>query len=184
MRTFLLLTTLIALIGCASPQPTIDYDPSQNFSKYRTFAFINEHPLLLDEGLPGISPLLEGRLVQITENILTEQGYQRVAERGEADFVVSFTLGGRDKISVTNYPEHYRSYYNNWGWGGRYYGHSEVDVRQYTEGTLAVDFYDVEGRKPVWHGVSTRKITSKMRKNPGETVREILGQIYGRFPPR
>ena len=98
-----------------------------------------------------------------------------------------FTLGGRDKIQVTSYPESYRGNYGNWGWGGRgYYGnqvYSSTDVRQYTEGTLAVDLYDVSDRKPVWHATAVRKITKTVRENPGEAVREILGNMFAAFPP-
>jgi hypothetical protein len=178
---------LVLLTGCAAPKPIIDFDPSHNFAKYRTFAFISDNPLLIAEGTPGVSSMLEGRLVQVTENILSARGFTRISEREEADFAISFTLGARDKIQVTSYPEPYRTGYGGWGYGARgYYGHSSystTDVRQYTEGTLAVDLYDVSTRKPVWHATAVRKITTKMQKNPGETVREILGDMFAAFPP-
>lgn len=178
---------LVFLASCAAPKPMVDFDPSHNFSKYQTFAFISDNPLMIAEGLPGVSPMLEGRMVQITENILSARGFTRVADREDADFTVGFTLGGRDKIQVTSYPESYRGNYGNWGWGGRgYYGnqvYSSTDVRQYTEGTLAVDLYDVSDRKPVWHATAVRKITKTIRENPGEAVREILGDMFAAFPP-
>lgn len=174
-------------VGCAAPAPMIDYDPAQDFSGYQTFAFISDHPLMRQEGSVRTSPLLEGRLIQTTENILSARGFKRVADRDLADMVVGFTVGGRDKIRVNSYPELYRPYYSRSvvggpGWGGSYYGQS-VDVRQYTEGTLAVDIYDVTSRKPVWHGVAVRQITKKMRENPGPAIEEILGGIYATFPP-
>jgi hypothetical protein len=183
----LTLFLLVFLTGCAAPKPIVDFDPSHNFTKYRTFAFISDNPLMIDEGLPGVSPMLEGRLVQITENILSARGYTRISDREEADFAIGFTLGGRDKIQVNSYPETYRGGYGSWGYGGRgYYGntsYSSTSVRQYTEGTLAVDLFDVSARKPVWHATAVRKITKKMRENPGETVRQILGDMFAAFPP-
>jgi hypothetical protein len=183
----LTLLLLVLLTGCAAPKPIVDFDPSHNFAEYRTFAFISDNPLIIGEGIPGVSPMLEGRLVQITENILSARGYTRISDREEADFAVGFTLEGKDKIQVTSYPESYRNNYSSWGWGGRsYYGansYSSTDVRQYTEGTLAVDLYDVAARKPVWHATAVRKITKKVRGNPGETVREILGDMFATFPP-
>ncbi|MBT5155706.1 MAG: DUF4136 domain-containing protein, partial [Gammaproteobacteria bacterium] len=72
-------------------------------------------------------------------------------------------------------------------WGGRgYYGpqtYTSTDVRQYTEGTLAVDLYDGATRKPVWHARADRKITKKVRENPSETLRAILGDMFAAFPP-
>ena len=78
--------------------------------------------------------------------------------------------------------------YGGWGWGGRgYYGDStystSTDVRQYTEGSLAVDLYDVATHKPAWHASAVRKITKKIRENPGDTVRGILGDMFASFPP-
>ncbi|MEO2181230.1 MAG: DUF4136 domain-containing protein [bacterium] len=78
--------------------------------------------------------------------------------------------------------------YGGWGWGGRgYYGHStystSTDARQYTEGTLAVELYDVATDKPVWHAGAVRKITKKIRENPGDTVREIPGDMFAFYPP-
>ena len=98
----LTLLLLVILAGCAAPKPMIDFDPSHNFSKYRTFAFISDNPMIIAEGLPGVSPMLEGRTVQITENILSARGYTRISDRTKADFTVGFTLGGRDKIQVNS----------------------------------------------------------------------------------
>ena len=54
---------LVFLASCAAPKPMVDFDPSHNFSKYQTFAFISDNPLMIAEGLPGVSPMLEGRMV-------------------------------------------------------------------------------------------------------------------------
>ena len=57
-----------------------------------------------------------------------------------ADFVVSYSVGSRDKLRVTSYPVAYRG---PWGWhvlGRRYYV-QEYEQHSYTEGTLAVDIF-------------------------------------------
>jgi hypothetical protein len=188
MRQLLcVLLTLTFMTGCAAPAPMIDYDPNHNFTQYKTFAFISDHPLLRGEGAEGGSPLIEGRLMQVTENILAARGFTRISDREAADMAIGFTLGGREKIQVNSYPSTYHSSYNRSRWGGwghgSYYSPQQVDVRQYTEGTLAIDIYDVKEHKPVWHGRATRKITKKMRENPGQTVQEIMSGILATFPP-
>ena len=188
IKTIFAALVLITLAACSSTPPTIDYDPSADFSQYKTFAFISEHPLLRAEGAEGGSPLLEGRLMQVTENVLSARGYKLVADRESADIAIAFTVGARDKIQVNSYPEPYRPYYGGYGrgWGGAYYGYgttTSTTVQQYTEGTLSVDIYDVAEHKPVWHGAATRRITSKMQKNPQETVNEIMVEILASFPP-
>lgn len=183
MRLLTLVLPFIFLAGCSAPAPMVDFDPSHDFSKDRTFAFISENPLIRAEGAAGGNPMIEGRLMQITENIMAARGFTRIADPENADLAVGFTLGARDKIQVNSYPETYRAGYGAWGWGGGYHYSQNVDVRQYTEGTLSVDVYDVEERRPVWHARAVRKITKKMQENPNESLTEILGDMFAVFPP-
>ncbi|WP_439105601.1 DUF4136 domain-containing protein [Congregibacter sp.] len=184
----LILSVTAAVVGCSSNPPVIDYDSSVDFSGYRTFAFISDHPLMRAEGSPPGSPLFEGRLMRITEDTMNAKGFTLTADAEAADFAIGFTSGARDKIKVNSYPEPYRPYYGGWGWGAPYYGGgygggSNVDVQQYTEGTLAIDIYDVAEHKPAWHGVATKRITDSMLRNPDETITEIVNEILEGFPP-
>ena len=177
---------LVLLGGCAGNPPVIDYDPSANFASWKTYAFISDHPLFRAPDSPPGSPLLEGRLMQITDDTLQQKGFVKVDDPEQADFAISFTVGARDKIQVHSYPEPYRPYYGAWGWGGPYYAgapRSSVDVQQYTEGTLAIDIYDVAEHDPAWHGVATKRITDSMRRNPTEALTEIVNSILADFPP-
>jgi hypothetical protein len=188
LKTILTFTFVSVLAGCASTPPVIDFDPSADFTQYKTFAFIGEHPLMRAEGAETASPLLEGRLVQTTEDALAAKGLTRIEDAELADITIAFTVGGRDKIQVNSYPEPYRPYYGGGyrgGWGVPYYGvgtSTSTSVKQYTEGTLAIDVYEVATHKPVWHGKATKRITKKMQENPQETVVEIVNNILASFP--
>ena len=81
----------LMLAGCAAPM--IDFDPAFDFNQDRTYAFISDHPLIKEAGAEVSNPLLEGRLVQITENILAVRGFTRVSDREETHLAVGFTLG-------------------------------------------------------------------------------------------
>lgn len=126
----------------------------------------------------AVSPLLERRLKDAATNALTAQGYRLQYDPKRADFVVSFTLGAREAIRVDSYPAAYRG---AWGWGARYY--QQVEVTNYTEGTLAIDLFDNKSREPVWHGRTTKTITSSDRKNPTSAITEIVSAILAEFPP-
>ncbi|MCZ6855540.1 MAG: DUF4136 domain-containing protein [Gammaproteobacteria bacterium] len=168
------------LFGCASSaRVQTDFNPSADFSTYRSFSFISDKPLLVAS--IGLSPLLEGRLINATRGELTSKGYRFVANREMADFVVSFTMGARDKIRVTSYPSNYRGY-NQWGWGTSYY--NEVNVRNYTEGTLSIDVFDVKRRNPVWHGWAVKTISTQDRRNPTPVINEVVAAIFADFPAR
>jgi hypothetical protein len=185
-KKFLTILILTVLAGCAGNPPITDYDPSVSFGKYKTFAFISDHPLLRAEGAESGNPLLEGRLMHVTENILIARGFTRIEDREAADIAVAFTVGGREKIQVNSYPEPYRPYYGGYGrgWGGAYYATpTSTTVHQYTEGTLMIDIYDVSEHRPIWHGQASKRITEKMQENLGETVNEIVASILATFPP-
>lgn len=182
--TLAALAALLLLSACGSTPPIIDYDSSIDFGSYKSYAFISDHPLMTDVGSATASPLLEGRLMRHADEVLQARGFTKVENPEAADFAIGFTVGSRDKVRVNSYPEPYRPYYGGWGWGGPYYaGASNVDVQQYTEGTLAIDVYDVSGHKPAWHGVATRRITDSMRRSPDESVAEIVSDILLGFPP-
>jgi hypothetical protein len=179
----------LTLAACSSNPPVVDYDSSIAFANYRSYAFLSDHPLILAEGAEGASPLLEGRMMRITDATLQAKGFEKVDDPEAADFVVGFTIGARDKIQATSYPEPYRPYYAGYygarGWGAPYYAGagSNVDVSQYTEGRLAIDIYDVASHKPAWHGAATKRITDSMRRNPDESLGEIVNTILAGFPP-
>lgn len=190
LRLLAVTTLTLLLAGCGSTGPVIDYDQSANFTTYRTYAFISDSPMMRTPDTPPVSPLLEGRLIRITDDTLQAKGFSKVEDPESADFTVGFTVGARDKIKVNSYPEPYRPYYGGWGWGATYYGGyggygggTNVDVQQYTEGTLAIDVYDVAEHKPVWHGVATKRITDTMRRNPDESLTEVVQEILQAYPP-
>ena len=181
--------TLAVLSGCASTfEASYDHDPGNDFSKYQSFAWISKNPMKVGKGVGVPNPLLEPRIMSALENALVAKGYRYVIEPKDADFAVSFTIGSREEIRVDSYPSmsagYGVAYPRHWGWGGMYYGvATETEVRQYTEGMLAVDIFDVNERRPVWHGVATKRINDSDRENIEETVKTAVDAILTGFPP-
>jgi hypothetical protein len=94
-------------------------------------------------------------------------------------------VGSRDKIKVGSYPSSYNA---SFGWGRRYYGgmfgrniRDEVTVRQYTEGKLAIDVYDVKLRQPTWHGWATKRITSNDENGTSGIVKDAVNEVVAQF---
>ena len=177
---FLVFLMIGFVSGCSSLRVNSDFDSSADFGSYQTYSFISKNPLLVAD-MAATSPLLEGRLMAATRTELGAKGYRFVDNPENADFVVSFTLGARDKIRVNSYPASYGrgAYYG--GWGTPYY--NEVDVRNYTEGTLSVDMFDVTKKSPVWHGWAVKSITSQDRANPEPLLKEVISSILAQYPP-
>lgn len=170
------IVSLAIVAGCTSLKAEHDYDPSADFASYQSFSWIGPRPLLAG----GQSPLLEGRLMRLTEETLRAKGYHFVSNPEDADFVVAFTVGSRERVRVDSYPSAYRHPYR---WGGYPYAANEVSVRQYTEGRLAIDVFDVQRHGPVWHGWATKTITSSDQADPEPVIRSIIAAIMANFPP-
>jgi hypothetical protein len=188
---FAAVVATVVLGGCATGfEATYDHDPANDFAAYKTFAWVSEHPMKVGavERIP--SPLLESQIMVTVESALGAKGYKLISDLDSADFALSFTIGSRAEIKVDSYPSMSVGYAGygypgRWGaWGGSYYGYgSETSVRQYTEGMLAIDVFDVEERRPVWHGVASKKISDSDRKDAGATVQAAVDAILAGFPP-
>lgn len=165
----------VSLAACSS-SPTInsDFDRGRDFSVYQTFSWMPERTLLVAQVTP-VSPLLEGQLKRATRSELTAKGLRFVADPEQADMVVSFLLGSRDKIRVDSYPETY----SIWSRGAPL--NQSGTVRNYTEGTLFIDLFDVQLHAPVWHGWATKTIHASDRGNE-RLMSDIVARILAQFP--
>jgi Domain of unknown function (DUF4136) len=180
MKT-LLLAAVLFVAGCAATlQARSDHDASQNFSHYHTFAWMADEPMV---GPPGevnrVSPLNRRRIVDAIETELRAKGFQQTPDRAAADFVVAYTVGARDRIDAQSYPAPYSGM---WHWGWPYYGR-DVDVRTYTEGTLAIDVFDGTTHQPVWHGWASKRVTAHDVKHAAEQIPPAVAAILKDFPP-
>ena len=188
---FFAVATAALLFGCASTfKAMYDSDPTQDFTIYKTFSWVSEHPMKVGATARIPSPMLEHRIMVTVESALGTKGYRLVPDVESADFALSFTIGSREEIKVDSYPSMSggyvgRGYPGSWGgWGGAYYGYgTETTVRQYTEGMLALDVFDVAERRPVWHGVASKTISDSDREDAAGTVKAAVDAILAGFPP-
>ena len=171
------LASLVSLAACSSaPTISTDFDRSRDFSVYQSFSWMPERTLLVAQSTP-VSPLLEGQLKQATRSALTAKGLRFVADPEQADMVVSFLLGSRDKIRVDSYPTSYRT----WSRGAPL--DQSGTVRNYAEGTLYIDLFDRQLHAPVWHGWATKTIHASDRGNE-RLMSDIVTGILAQFPPQ
>jgi hypothetical protein len=56
-------------------------------------------------------------------------------------------------------------------------------VRQFTKGRLAIDFFDVKLREPVWHGHASKSISESDRARAEEVINKAVAEILKSFPP-
>ena len=189
-RSYLALAGLIALLlgGCSST-PTInsayDYNRSVDFSGYKTYAFLSDHPMSISQAQGAVSPMLEGRLMESIRIALNAKGYSEIKDPESASMAIGFTVGSRDQIKVDTYPASFQGGYSRMGYyyGAGYGGYgTETRVRQYTEGQLAIDIFDVASHTPAFHGIASRKISDADRENQQEVLNAIAMEALSGFP--
>ncbi|MDB2385670.1 DUF4136 domain-containing protein, partial [Polaribacter sp.] len=60
---------------------------------------------------------------------------------------------------------------------------NNVNVSQYTEGTLFIDFIDKEKKELIWQGVGTGALRIENREKKEERIKEFVKEIIAEFPP-
>ena len=158
-----------------------DYDPSADFSQYKTYNFFadagpeetNYQSFFSQYMIAAISREMEAR------------GYTK---SDDPDLLVNFNARLQDKTDVrtTPAPTMGMGYYGYRGgfydpWGG--YGYAtETHVRQYTEGTFNIDLVDARRKKLVWEAVGVGKVTDELLENLEQKVNEGVPEFFATYP--
>lgn len=168
---FFLVASLLAA-GCAAGIPVeMDYDPGQDFSSFRQYAWHDQ--------VNAPDQLVEARIRNAIDDGLTARGYVK-AESGDApDFRVSFTAVAEQALNFDSVSPSMG--YRRWGAGIG----TTTRVREYTRGSLVVDVIDPAGENLLWRGASARKLPQE--RGPEEKdrdVMEVVSAILQQFPPQ
>ena len=143
----------------------VDYDHKVNFSKYKTFMWVDK-PETPD-------PLTADRIVDSVNAQLTAMGL-RVVSSG-ADLYVSASM------SVQQVPV-YNTFYDGglgWGWGGT--GWATTYVNTYLEGTTTVSLIDAASERTVWQGTATGSVSH----NPAKVAKKnskVIADMFEKYP--
>jgi hypothetical protein len=181
-RTITVVAAGLLFTACQTLRVGSDHDPSADFSRYHSFAWMPPHARLYGSR----NPLVVQRAHDAIESALVAKGYTLASDPGAADFVVDCTIGSRERTDVRSYPAPYAGPWMRGGfywWGAPYWG-SEVDVRQYREGTISVDIFDARTHRPVWHGWARKELTRSDIEHSAGSIREAVDSILMGFPPK
>lgn len=168
----LLALALLALSASCVPMTVQhDYDPDVDFSRYRTFTWmpVPENAETARTNLSG--PFLEKRIKKSVVEALAEKGVSRTDDG--PDFLVAYYLNYKRTTDV-NVHHH--------GYG--YWGPRTLDVTQYKEGTLILDFVDPLTEELIWRGWSISALqTGHSPREEQQILDMAVSEILKRFPP-
>ena len=177
-----ILFACVALVfsSCSTVMVETDYDRNADFSKYSSYS-------LAPAGKGGtLSPSSENALRGALQSGLAAKGLKQSS--GKGDLSVVRHVFAKDKVAVTEYVDWGYRYGPRGGWPygyGRYgmwYGAPMVytDVRQYTEGTIVLDFVDNRTNKLVFRGTGRGTLGSP--ESNARKIQEAVTKISAAYP--
>jgi uncharacterized membrane protein len=170
---------VISLSACSTVTVSTDYDHKASFAKYKTYGMA---PASKGQTL---SPSGEAALSDALRSGLAAKGIHQTTS-GKPDLAVARIVFLHQKTSVQQYTDwgygsngawpYGYGYYNMWSGAPRTY----VDVNQYTEGTMILDFVDTHTGKLVFRG--TGKAVVGGPESNAHKIREAVEKIVAGFP--
>ena len=157
-------------VACGGPSVSVnyDYDTEYDFSNLKSYAYL---PI---KSIGTVSELKIRRFVDAINNHLQAQGYTLTTDN--PDFLVALHSSTKEKTNIMDW---------GYGYGGWYGGYRDIDVSQYTEGTVFVDIVDPESRNLVWRGTATAEVDdSASPDKQSERFAELAARIFANFPPK
>ena len=170
-KLFILLCIGI-LTSCSSIKVVSDYDTKVDFSTYKTFAFYKKG---IDKA--SVSDLDKKRIMRAIENELNKKG---LVKSTNPDILVSIFTKSREKVNVT---DNNFGYGFGWGYNPWFFGSTNLNINQYTEGTLFIDFIDKNKNELVWQGIGSGAMKMSNIDKKEERINEFVNKIILAYPP-
>jgi len=167
----------LLLMACSSYQVKTDFDETTDFSTLSTFAWTEANPVKDTDSAP--SPLLVARIHDaITANLQAKQ-YVLANAGKKPDFLVNFVLESKERTGVTASPYSFGLGFHH----HNFYSSTTVSTYQFTEGSIAIDFYMSEDKRPIWRGSANKNFMGFHADVSVEQVTEVVNRVLQAFPP-
>lgn len=152
---------------------TTDFDPTANFSQYKTYIW--------GEGTPATIPMVDLRISTGVDAQLAAKGLTKAVSAETADLVVAYHAAVTMDAEINTYKT--GSAPANYGWWPISTGASHTNMNTIRQGHLLVDIADVKMKKHIWRG----KASDAVSENPEKTVKtvdRVLSKMFKNFPPK
>jgi hypothetical protein len=167
MKTRYALCAMLACIAygiAAGQQVSVNYNRSQDFSQYHTYAWGSDNAnqiqnsILAQQAQSDVNAALQGK------------GLQLVQESQNPDLIVTANGGMKQQTS-----------YQAWGMRGIGGGMGSITPQQNVVGTLIVDLDDAKTKSLVWRGLAQDTLSDNGNKN-SQTVSKAVVKMFKQYP--
>ncbi|QSX32843.1 DUF4136 domain-containing protein [Shewanella avicenniae] len=179
MKYLMLAAVALIMAGCAAVRPGWDYDPSTNFSQYKTYAWVEPQ---VSQGEYEKDGLLAQRVRAAVDEQLLAKGFVKV-EAKDAQLMVNYFTKVNKEARVDTLNANFG--YGPFGYRGWWGGPSISQVREYDVGDLLLDLVDAKSHQLIWR--STAKNIVRDYKTPQERIDKVndaAKAMLENFPPK
>jgi hypothetical protein len=163
---------MVISLGCSTISVSYDYDTKTNFTSLKTFDFMSV-PVQ-----SNINAFNVKRIQDAVRNQLESKGYTQVPDN--PDFQIAMHISKQEKIQVTDWGYTFGRRIN---WGDNL-GPGGINVYEYEEGTLILDFVDAQSKELIWRGVGTGDVQRYANpKKRDVRISEDVQKLLRNFPP-
>jgi hypothetical protein len=166
----------MSALGCSSSFETrYHYDKHQDFTALRTFAFL---PAPKKEGQNEVAL---GHIKEAVTRELKKRGLG--FSEDQPDLLIAIYAGVSQAENLTDWGYSYTPYGPQWRASGYEQG-GDIDVYEFEEGTLLLDFVTPGEKITVWRGIARGALPAK--RTPGEVeaiINDAVKTILENYPP-
>ncbi|MFY9937008.1 MAG: DUF4136 domain-containing protein [Silvibacterium sp.] len=160
---FAVLMSITSAIAVAQ-QVSVNYDHSQSFAQYHTYAFENNDPNQI------ANSILAQSAVSDVNTALQGKGLSKVDMSANPDLILLVSGGLKQQTS-----------YSAWGMRGFGGGMGGISPEQNVEGTLIVSLYDAKQKTLIWRGIGQDTLSNNGNKNQ-QTVEKAVQKMFKQWP--
>jgi len=183
MKRLLFLSMMMLLLAASSAiaqDVRFNFDNTANFAGYKTYKWVEI------KGAQKPSDLVNRQIMAAIDAELTTKGLTKT-DSDKADLYIGYQ-------AAVNQSQQYTSYSTDWGYGPGWYGRgwyggmgsstTTTTADTIYTGQLALDMYDVAGKKMVWRGMATKSINEKAKPDKQQkNLAKAVAKMLKNYPP-
>jgi hypothetical protein len=160
---FAVLMSITSAIAVAQ-QVSVNYDHSQSFAQYHTYAFENNDPNQI------ANSILAQTAVSDVNTALQGKGLSKVEVSANPDLILLVSGGLKQQTS-----------YSAWGMRGIGGGMGGISPEQNVEGTMIVSLYDAKQKTLIWRGIGQDTLSNNGNTNQ-PAVEKAVQKMFKQWP--
>ena len=181
-----LVLTLIACSVTSAQDVRTNYMPGTDFSKYHTYAWVDEV-----QGVPSVGghvdQILDAQVKQAIDSQMVAKGFTKVTDGGKPELLLGYQLMIDREKQISGFGDSWGGW-GGWGglgpWGGGGFGSFSANTSTNYVGTFVVGVYDPATKKLVWIGGAQHAIEpSKKPEKNQEKLNKGAQKLLKDFPP-